>query len=123
MARILVIDDDPGIRGFTEVLLTAAGHEVLLAEDAGAGWEAICAYCPDLVILDLLLPRVDGWDVLRKLRANPDLDRVRVLVFPAFQRPNLERDALNEGAAGIVFKPIGAKELMESISRVLSTDE
>lgn len=123
MARILVIDDDPGIRGFTEVLLTAAGHEVLLAEDASAGWETICAYCPDLVVLDLLLPGVDGWDVLRKLRADPDLDRVRVLVFTAFQRPSLERDALSAGAAGIVFKPIGAKELMESISRVLSTDE
>ena len=84
MSRVLVVDDEPDVRLIARVILTSGGHEVVEAvsgEDAMAQLER--GPVPDVILLDVRMRTVDGWEVLRRLRANPDLQHLPVVVFTA----------------------------------------
>ena len=80
---ILVVDDDPGIRLFLVTLLRRRGFRLLEARDGNEALEAMRAGSADLVILDLMMPDVSGWDVLRERAADPSLRRVPMIVVTA----------------------------------------
>src|SRR4051795_2631616 len=103
MARILVVDDEPDILLLLRFNLETAGHEVLLAADGMKALERIEADRPDAVLLDVMMPVLDGWGVLEKLRDHPD--HPPVLVVTAYPSPANEERARALGAAGFVKKP------------------
>ncbi|HIP96824.1 MAG TPA: response regulator, partial [Anaerolineae bacterium] len=70
-AKILVIDDDPDVTEATTIILEAQGYEVITAHDGIEGLQKIKEEVPDLIILDLLMPRLDGFGVVRELKENP----------------------------------------------------
>lgn len=78
---ILVIEDDSDILTLTELILTGAGYTVLSADSGEEGWRMLQERAVDLLLLDIMLPGIDGWEVCRRLRADPGLAETPVLVF------------------------------------------
>ena len=110
--RILVVDDEVAIQRTLRINLRARGYEV---ETVGCGRDALAAVAespPDLIILDLGLPDIDGVEVLRRLRAT---SAVQVIVLSARHQSDDKVEALDEGADDFVTKPFGADELMARV--------
>jgi two-component system KDP operon response regulator KdpE len=114
--RILVIDDEPQIRKFLRISLTANGYEVIEAENAITGIEAARTTRPDLLILDLGLPDLDGQEVISAVRESSDVPIV-VLSVRAQELDKVE--ALDRGANDYIVKPFGVAELMARVRAVL----
>lgn len=115
-SRILVVDDDDDIRGLVRALLERAGHEVVDAPDGRAGLRELYAGSPDLVILDVAMPGLDGWATLERIREVTD---VPVLMLTA-RDAELERvRGLMGGADDYVVKPFGRQELVARVDVLL----
>src|SRR5215471_18226676 len=115
-SRILVVDDDDDIRGLLRALLERAGHGVIDAPDGRAGLRALYAGSPDLVILDVAMPGLDGWATLERIREVSD---VPVLMLTA-RDAELERvRGLRGGADDYVVKPFGRQELVARVDVLL----
>jgi DNA-binding response OmpR family regulator len=115
-ARILVVDDDDDIRGLLRTLLERAGHEVVEVPDGRAGLRELFAGSPDLVILDVSMPGLDGWTTLERIREVTD---VAVLMLTA-RDAELERvRGLKGGADDYVVKPFGRQELVARVDALL----
>ena len=119
MKRILVAEDEPSIVLSLEFLLGEAGFEVLTTGN-GMDALAIAEQCkPDLLVLDLMLPIVDGFAVCRTLRANPALRDMRILMLTARGREHEVARGIALGANAYVTKPFGTRELMKTVSELL----
>ena len=114
--RILVIDDEPQIRKFLRISLGASGYEVIEAENAGQGVDSARANRPDLVILDLGLPDLDGQDVISAIREFLDAP-IMVLSVRAQELDKVE--ALDRGASDYMVKPFGVAELVARVRAAL----
>jgi DNA-binding response OmpR family regulator len=115
-ARVLVIDDEPDIRALLRSLLERAGYAVDEAEDGRAGLRAFFATQPDLVLLDVAMPELDGWATLERLR---DLSDVPVIMLTA-RGGELDRvRGLTRGADDYVAKPFGRQELLARVQALL----
>jgi two-component system KDP operon response regulator KdpE len=112
MSRILVVDDDPVLQRTLRINLRARGHEVLLAGNGRQAVSTFLADQPDLVVLDLGLPDLDGVEVLRQLRTR---SAVPVIVLSARQEADDKVEALDEGADDYVSKPFSMDELMARV--------
>ena len=109
--RVVIIDDDPDLRSLIKLTLEfTAGWEVTSAEDGASGIEAVRSVEPDAVVVDLMMPRMDGYEVCRRLKADPDTRHIPVVMLTA--RKQLDQQQLSDsGAAGVVFKPFEPDEL------------
>ena len=121
MRRILVIDDEPDVRLLYRVNLRHAGFEVLEADDGERGIEVALEHLPDAVVLDLMMPRADGFEVLRVLRSHPDAGDVPVLVLTADTRSDDHRRCYELGADDVITKPFVPEDLTQGISRMLDS--
>ena len=115
-ARVLVVDDEEDIRKLVAVLLRRAGHDVTEAENGRAGLRALHTSPPDLVVLDVSMPELDGWQTLERIR---DLSDVPVMMLTA-RGDELERvRGLQAGADDYVVKPFGRQELLARVQALL----
>lgn len=114
--RILVIDDDPKITSFLRRGLSYEGHEVLVANDGQSGLELALTKSPDLVVLDILMPGMDGFEVCRRIRQKSD---VPVLMLTAKDEVADKVAGLDAGADDYLVKPFAFEELLARI-RALS---
>ncbi|SFW67898.1 response regulator [Luteibacter sp. UNCMF366Tsu5.1] len=114
--RVLVIDDEAQIRRFLDIGLRAEGYHVLLAATGGEGLGLAATQSPDLVILDLGLPDMEGHDVLRELR---QWSEVPVLMLSVRDAETEKVKALDSGANDYVTKPFGIQELMARLRALL----
>jgi DNA-binding response OmpR family regulator len=116
MSRILVVDDEPAIVDVLVYNLTRAGHQPITANDGKQALELISAEPPDLVILDLMLPGVDGLDVCREVRKHSDLP----IIMLTARDEEIDRVlGLELGADDYVVKPFSVRELMSRVKAVL----
>lgn len=119
MARVMVIEDEDNIAIALDFLLTRDGHDhSRLATGAGA-LEALRATHPDLVLLDVMLPEVSGYQIVQDLRADPSLRDVRVLMMTARGSVMERRKGLALGADGFIAKPFDLADLRAEMARVL----
>lgn len=116
---VLVVDDDAAFRGVVQRLLETATSGPYAVDSAADGQEAlekIAAHQPDLVLLDLMMPNVDGWEVLERIRA---MDRRPPVIVLSAHLDHHKR-AQEAGAAAVLSKPVGLKVLLLTCERLLS---
>lgn len=117
-ATVLVVDDEEDILMLCRMTLEVNGFTVVEATTGREALAAVGRERPDVVVLDLRLPDVDGWEVLERLRADPGLDAVPVIACSAHASSG-DR-ALASGCAGFVSKPFRPSELVDAVHAVLS---
>jgi CheY-like chemotaxis protein len=116
MSSVLVVDDEQAIREFLDDVLTGEGYQVSTATDGQAALTHLAAAPPDLVLLDIMMPVLDGREVLRRMRADPKLSRVAVLVMSAAADP-----ALLEGVDRFLPKPFDLDHLLSAVEELLGS--
>jgi CheY-like chemotaxis protein len=118
-AKILLIEDDPIARRLVELQLSTEGYELVTAPDGLRGLKLISEDPPDLVLLDLMLPGLDGFEVLSRIRSDPKTKDLPVVVVSAKSRPTDTDTAKRVGASAYVTKPYTREELVELIASLL----
>lgn len=121
MARIYIADDDADIRNLITFTLIEEGHEVLAAKDGQMAVEAIVKDPPDLLVLDMMMPRLDGLGVMRALDAAGVLDKTKVLILTAKSAEQDRVEGLERGADQYLTKPFDPDELAESVRALLES--
>jgi two-component system, OmpR family, phosphate regulon response regulator PhoB len=123
MSKILIVEDDPDIRELLRFNLEKAGYTLLLAEDGEQALELARKHTPDIILLDLMLPGVDGLEVCRTLKKDPELQRLPIIMVTA-KGEELDRVVgLELGADDYVVKPFSLREVSLRIRKLLDRKE
>ena len=119
VARVLVIEDEANNLDVAQRIIRAAGHEALVAMDGQSGLDLARAERPDAILVDLLLPRVDGWTVTRTLRGEPWAARIPIIAVSALAMQQDRQRAIDAGCDDFVSKPYAPAELRAVLARFL----
>jgi CheY-like chemotaxis protein len=119
-AVIMVVEDNQANRELAAALLTMAGYAVLEAEDGRDLLERVKRERPDLILLDLQLPYIDGLTLTRQLKADADTREIPVVAVTAYGHPDSELGLLEAGCAGYLAKPLRAQTFLQTIASLLS---
>jgi CheY-like chemotaxis protein len=120
---VLIVEDDPDIRRLYAVMLKHAGYRVAETDAAVDGLERVKTLKPDVVLMDLALPGVDGYEATRRLKADPATAHVPIIVVTAHGYRAHLREASLAGANGFLAKPVKTSELLRSVKEVLARSE
>lgn len=121
--RILVVEDSPVNMALTVAILENAGHSVLQADHAAQGLAMACSEQPDLVLMDIQLPDLDGLQATRRLKADPQTSHLPVIALTALAMKGDEELTRAAGCDGYVTKPIRYKEFLAEVDAVLRRRE
>lgn len=122
-ARILSIEDDPEMRGLLQLIFERQGHHVVGVKKGEFGLELLKSLRPDILLLDLMLPDVDGWELYRQLKADKELAQVPVVIVSARNEEDDAQDGYHVvGDDRFVEKPFEVKELIEIVNHVLKRE-
>lgn len=119
MARILVIDDDRSLLQMMQIMLQKAGHEPILVDNGEKGIEMALEAQPDMAIVDIMMPEVSGYDVCRRLRADPRTMTIPLLILTARSQPMDREMATEAGADDFVTKPVTLDDLINHVNDLL----
>lgn len=118
---ILIADDRPSSRELLRTVLERVGYDVIEAADGEAALEQARSRRPDLILLDLQMPKLDGYEVLAHLRADPAFEKVPVLALTASAMRGDREKILEAGFTDYLSKPAGTEALREAVARLLGT--
>jgi len=119
--RVLIVDDEPNIVTSLEFLMRLGEYEVRVAGNGDEALRLVESFVPDVVLLDVMMPQRSGFEVCRKIRQNPELSGVKIVMLTARGR-DAERDrGLSLGANAYVTKPFSTKELMSTVRDLLDS--
>jgi DNA-binding response OmpR family regulator len=118
--KILVIDDDTAVTDLLSVLLRSQGFDVTATNSSSDGLSYISEHEPDLIILDLMMPEIDGWEVCRSVRA---YSQVPIIVLSALNDPSMVASVLDAGADDYLTKPTPSRVLVAHINRLIKRNE
>jgi two-component system, OmpR family, alkaline phosphatase synthesis response regulator PhoP len=121
--RVLIVDDEPNIVLSLEFLLRQQGYEVSVARDGEEALAAAEEQRLDLVVLDVMLPGLDGFEVCRRLRERQELAGLKILLLTARGREVERVRGLEEGADAYVRKPFSTRQLMKTVAELLGRPE
>jgi DNA-binding response OmpR family regulator len=121
-ATILVVDDDPVIQKLLAVNFEMEGYRVVTAGDGEEALACISAEHPDVVVLDVMMPKVDGIEVVRRMKADPATAPVPVLLLSARAQAKDVAEGLDAGADGYMTKPFDPVDLLERVASLLEGD-
>lgn len=119
-AKILICDDDPLLRELMQFRLTSKGYEVVQAADGAEALEKTWSERPDLVVLDAMMPKSDGFEVLTRIKGDPKLTETPVIMLTARKTEKDIVSALEKGADDYLVKPFIPEELLARLSRLLA---
>ena len=118
--RILIVDDEPQFRSLINKLLTNRGYETKEAPDGFEAGIHVMDFRPDLVLLDLYMPGMDGFEVCRKIKENPKTAIIVVVAVTGYDNDENRERIMKAGADGYLTKPVERKHLLENISTLIS---
>jgi DNA-binding response OmpR family regulator len=116
---ILIIDDDRAIAQLTALWVKAAGFNTVIANDGRTGLVAIAQHRPDLVLLDIRMPEMDGFEVNRRIRQTPELAEIPVIFLSAHAQETTRQESLAGGGRRFLPKPYESRTLIAAIRAVL----
>ena len=117
--RVLIIEDEAEVLHFASRVLELEGYYVLQAKDTKEGMRLVREGRISLLLLDLRLPKRDGWTVLQQIKSEPGLSAIPVIVFTASAGVSQQERALSMGASDYLVKPLSAASLREAVTRIL----
>ncbi|MBL8473883.1 MAG: response regulator [Rhodocyclaceae bacterium] len=117
--KVLIVDDEPNIVISIEFLMKREGFATVVAHDGEAALEKVAAERPDLVLLDVMMPRRNGYEVCQMLRANPDYAGLRIIMLTAKGRETEVAKGLALGADAYMTKPFATKDLVAQVRKLL----
>ena len=120
MSRVLVIDDESVVGVILRLAFEAKGHETVLADGGRSGIDKARADHPDAIVLDLMMPEVNGYDVLEVLRDDPFVEDVPIIVLTAVTLSRERERCLSEGAAAVITKPFDPADVVDALDDLLS---
>ena len=123
MARILIVDDSPDVRLALATILEDTGHEIVEAEDGDQVFDLAVAQNPDLVLLDVMMPRVNGFDALATLKADTRTNPIPVIMVTAKGRPEDMAMARSLGAVEYITKPWADGDVELRVDWALAADQ
>ncbi|HQV93880.1 MAG TPA: response regulator [Anaerolineales bacterium] len=118
--KILVIDDDTAVTDLLSLLLKSQGFEVAATNNSNDGLNFIRENQPDLVVLDLMMPEMDGWEVCKSVRA---FSKVPIIILSALNDPSMIASVLDAGADDYLTKPTPSRVLVAHINRLIKRNE
>ena len=116
---VLIVDDDERVREYVRVNLEAEGYVVREAASADEGLEALGEQSPDLILLDVMMPQVDGWEMLRRVQEHTGVGAIPVIMFSGKVDEQGAAEARSRGAHGFIGKPFDPRTLIESTKQLL----
>ena len=116
---VLIVDDDPKLREYIRVNLEAEGYVVREAGSAEEGLEALDEESPDLILLDVMMPQVDGWEMLRRVQEKHGIGAIPVIMFSGKVDERSAAEATSRGAQGFIGKPFDPRALIDSTKQLL----
>lgn len=116
---ILIVDDEPNIVISLEFLMKREGFDVIVATDGDSALQAMADRTPDVVLLDIMLPKKDGFEVCQTIRANPEWNAVKVVMLTAKGRDTEVAKGLALGADAYTTKPFSTKDLVQQVKQLL----
>ena len=116
---VLIVDDDEGLREYVRVNLEVEGYEVREAGSAEAALEALGERSPDLILLDVMMPQVDGWETLRRIQEHTGIGAIPVIMFSGKVDEQSAAEASARGAQGFIGKPFDPRSLIDSTKQQL----
>jgi two-component system response regulator RpaA len=119
MARILLIDDEPDIRILTRMMLEKAGHDVVEAVDGEDGMKMLAKERPDLILLDVMMPGIKGWEVCEKIKKDRKTRDIPVVMFTIRGSEDSVRKSYASGADAHINKPFEIPELIDTVNKLL----
>lgn len=117
---VLVADDEPSIVLSLQVLLQKAGYDVRIARNGEEALQSVREFVPDLILLDAMMPKRDGFDVCQSLRANPELTQIPIIMLTAKSRDVERQKGLAMGATDYITKPFSTRDLIAAVRQYLS---
>jgi DNA-binding response OmpR family regulator len=120
--KILVVDDEPNIALSLEFLLKSKGYDVAIAQTGSDALQRAATFCPQLVVLDVMLPVIDGFEVCRQLRADPAHGGIKILLLTARGRASEIQRGMDEGANAYITKPFATRDLVAKVQQLLAGD-
>jgi len=117
--KILIADDEPNIVVSLEFLMKQKGYAVKVVTDGEAALQAVGEFGPDLILLDVMMPRMSGYDVCQKVRENPAWADIRIIMLSAKGRDVEVNKGMAVGADAYVTKPFSTKELIAQVAQML----
>ena len=120
MPKVLLIDDDPHLRKILSSVLHKNGYEVVIAEDGASGLRAAKRQRPDLIILDIIMPGMDGFEVAQRLHDDPTSSRIPIMVLTAYATPYGRKAAVDVGVDDFVTKPFGIDDIVTKVNDLTS---
>ena len=121
-ATILVVDDDPVIQKLLAVNFEMEGYRVFTAGDGEEALACVGAEHPDVIVLDVMMPKIDGIEVVRRMKADPATAPVPVLLLSARAQAKDVAEGLDAGADGYMTKPFDPVDLLERVASLLGAD-
>ncbi len=121
MALILVVDDSPTLMSATCKILAAAGHEVIQAGGGYEGIEKASSGKPDLILMDVVMPDINGFQATRKITTNPDTKHIPVIILTTKDQETDKVWAMRQGATDYIVKPPSKEELLSKINSALGS--
>jgi DNA-binding response OmpR family regulator len=118
--KILIAEDEPSIVLSLEFLLRGAGYDVTVARDGKQAWHSACLTRPDLIVLDIMLPELDGFEICRRVRETETLAHTKILILTARGRGSEIEKSLALGASAYMTKPFSTRELIRKIGELLA---
>jgi chemotaxis family two-component system response regulator PixG len=119
MPKVLIVEDDKIVRSGLKVLMVNEGFETYFTDDGTEALRLASQHVPDVVICDIAMPVMDGYEVLKSLRANPVTARIPVMFLTAKITPEEEEKGLQMGASAYLKKPMWPEEILEAVKEQL----
>lgn len=120
MSHIVIIEDRPDNARLAEKLLTRAGHRITIAEDGETGLHVVLQQLPDLVLIDLGLPDIDGQTIAAIIRRDPGMKAAKIVAFTAWPEDRALQMARAYGCDGVISKPIDTRQFTAQVEKFLT---
>ena len=118
--KVLIVDDEPNIVTALEFLLRRSGYDVRLAVNGAEALEQVDAWQPDVVLLDIMMPGMSGYEVCQKMRERPELARIKIVMLSAKGSEAEINKGMSLGADLYVTKPFSTQELVATVDRLFA---